>query len=84
MFGLIGDVFVVASDERRARAAAREPTAPVPGSARRERHARARDRSAARPGPAVLGVDPGPRGEMTGSVQASRERLRATARLRMP
>jgi hypothetical protein len=32
----------------------------------------------------VLGFDPGPRAELRGSIQASRDRLRATARLRMP
>jgi hypothetical protein len=84
VFGLIGDAFVVASDERRARDAAREPTAPVPGARGASVvHWRATDALRGLFQRAV-GVDPGPNAQMTGSVQAGRERVRATARLRMP
>lgn len=84
VFGLIGDAFVVASDEGQAHAAARQQTAPVPG-ARGASVMRWRANGPLRGlAERALGVDPGPRAEMTGSVQASRERLRARARLRMP
>ena len=84
VFGLIGEVFVVGSDEQRARAAATHRTAPVPG-ARGASVVHARTDGPLRGlAQQLLGADPGPRGELTGSVQASRQRLRATARLRMP
>jgi hypothetical protein len=84
VFGLIGDAFVVASDERLAQEAARAPTAPVPGTRGASvLHARATDQLRGLAERAI-GFDPGPRGELTGSVQASRDRLHATARLRMP
>jgi hypothetical protein len=83
VFGLLGDVFVVGSDLPHARRAAREPTAAPPGL---------RGAAVVHSGPAALqpllqrafGLDPGPGVELDGSVQASRERVRATARLRMP
>jgi hypothetical protein len=84
VFGLLGDAFVVASDEAQARAAAGQRTAPVPGT-RGASVMHWRANGALRGlGERALGFDPGPRAEMTAGVQAGRGRLRATARLRMP
>jgi len=84
VFGLIGDVFVVASNVSRAREAARQHTAPVPGVAGAG-VMRVRGTGPLRPVmQRVLGFDPGPRSELKGSIDATRQRVRATARLRMP
>lgn len=84
VFGLLGDAFVVASDVPRARAAARQRTAPVPG-VRGAGVMRARGQGPLRPlVQRVLGFDPGPRADLTGSIDATRARVRATARVRMP
>jgi len=84
VFGLLGNAFVVASDVPRARAAARQRTAPVPG-VRGAGVMRARGQGPLRPlVQRVLGFDPGPRADLTGSIDATRARVRATARVRMP
>jgi hypothetical protein len=85
-FGLIGDVFVIASEEDRARAIAEEPTEPVDGA-----HGAAVVRVDLREGGRDLlerfGVGFSPEveiGEVVGSVEASTERLHATLRVELP
>jgi hypothetical protein len=74
-FGVIGDVFVVASDEQSARRVADEPTVAVEGArgaaVTRVDLSRARQELQQR-----AGVDTGPLGELTAWVEASLERLR--------
>jgi hypothetical protein len=83
-FGLVGDVFVIGSDEGRARAIADEPTEAV-------EHARgaAVTRFDAREGTGLLAdrFRLGSNiklGEVVGSVDASTKRVRATLRLELP
>ena len=84
VFGLLGDVFVVASDLPRGRAAARRRTTPVPG-VRGAGVLRVRGQGPLRPiAQRVLGLDPGPRADLTGSIDATRDRVQASARVRMP
>lgn len=85
-FGLIGDVFVIASDENRARAIAEEPTEPVDGA-----HGAAVARFDLREGGRDLlgrfGLGLGSEveiGEVVGSLEASTERLHATLRVELP
>ena len=76
VFGLVENVFVVASDERRARAVATEQTAPANGlsgaSVTRANLGRMR-----RALENYLGLDPGRLGHLTGQLTASRERVHA-------
>jgi hypothetical protein len=85
-FGLVGDVFVIASEEERARAIAEEPTEPVDGA-----HGAAVVRFDLRQGGLDLlerfglGFDTEVEiGEVVGSLEASTERLHATLRVELP
>jgi hypothetical protein len=85
-FGLIGDVFVIASEEDSARAIAEEPTEPVDGA-----HGAAVMRVDLREGGRDLlerfGLGVGEEvevGEVVGSLEASTERLHATLRIELP
>lgn len=83
-FGLVGDVFVIGSDEERARAIADEPAQPVA-----EARGAAVARFDVREGTGVLLDRLGfgteiEVGEVVGSVEASTDRLRATLRLELP
>ena len=85
-FGLVGDVFVIASEEERARAIAEEPTEPVDGA-----HGAAVVRFDLREGGRDLlerfglGFDTEVViGEVVGSLEASTERLHATLRVELP
>lgn len=85
-FGLVGDVFVIASDEERAFAIAEESTEPVDGAqgaavVRFEMGQGARDLL----GRFGLGLDTEVEiGEVVGSLEASTERLRGTLRVELP
>lgn len=74
VFGLVGNVFVVASDERRARRVATEPASPAAGlsgaSVTRANLGRMR-----RALETYVGLDLGRMGQMTGEISASRERV---------
>ena len=74
VFGLVDEVFVVASDERRARAAARAPASPAAGlsGASVTTANLGRMRRALKD---YIGFDLGPMGQMTGELTASQERL---------
>jgi hypothetical protein len=85
-FGLVGDVFVIASQEERARAIAEEPTEPVDGA-----HGAAVVRFDLREGGRDLlerfglGFDTQVEiGEVVSSLEASTERLHATVRVELP
>jgi hypothetical protein len=83
-FGVIGDVFVVGSDEERARSITDAPTEQVEGA-----HGAAVTRFDAREGTGELldrfgiGAD-FPVGEVVGSLEASSEQVRATLRVELP
>jgi hypothetical protein len=83
-FGLVGDVFVIGSDEERARAIADEPAQPVA-----EARGAAVARFDVREGTGVLldrlgfGTEVEV-GEVVGSVEASTDRLRTTLRVELP
>jgi hypothetical protein len=85
-FGLVGDVFVIASDEGRARAIADEPTEPLE-HARGAAVARLDMREGARDLLERFGLGLGTEvevGEIVGSLEASTERLHATLRVELP
>ncbi len=86
-FGLVGDVFVVASDEERARAVAQAETEPievVEGASvfRADGDVLAEQAEQAQAG-GFLPFSPRGFGEVAGGVEASRERLRAMLRLEL-
>lgn len=83
-FGLVGDVFVIGSDEERARAIADDPAEPV-SDARGAAVARLDVREGTGALLDRLGFDTEVEiGEVVGSVEASTERLRATLRIELP
>jgi hypothetical protein len=85
-FGLVGDVFVIGSDEDRARAMVDAPTETVEGASgaaalRFDMRRGGRDLL----GRFGVGISPEvPVGEVVGSLEASTERLRATLRVELP
>jgi hypothetical protein len=85
-FGLIGDVFVIASEEDSARAIAEEPTEPVDG-AQGAAVMRVDLREGGRDLLERFGLGVGEEvevGEVVASVEASAERLHATLRVELP
>lgn len=82
-FGLEKGVFVIGSSEERAKAIAREPAEP-PEGARGASVTRA-DLDALRVElEEELGTDPGPLGELVGSLSATESRLRGSLRIDLP
>ena len=84
VFGMIGDRFVVATDEQRARAVAAMEVSPVPGAegtgvARADLSTWSEEALAS-----VLGVRTVPLGEVVGELEASVERVEARLRVAIP